>query len=194
MTRNYCSGCKRLQQNCLCDVITPIENAYSTLFLQHPLESSHVKNTAWLAHCCLNNSRFEIGEIFDPNLLEGWLGHQSVLLYPSTEDFDGEFISVEQFSKQTVINQLVILDGTWKKTRKMLFVNPMLASLPRIQLRPSATSQYAIRKQKNSVSLSTLEAVQQLLVQLESDPQKYQPLSIALQALVKQQLDFRSQS
>lgn len=194
MPRVYCTACKRLQQNCLCDAVTPVDNSLRTLFLQHPLEQNHVKNTAWLAHCCLQQSQFEIGETFAAQDLEAWLCPGSVLLYPQTEEFEGEVMTVDQLKQNVSAHQLVVLDGTWKKTRKMLFVNPLLAQLPRVQLAPAHDSQYAIRKQKNAQSLSTLEAVQQLLVALEDDEEKYQPLQSVFVALMKQQLGYRSRT
>ena len=74
---------------------------------------------------------------------------------------------------------------SWKKTRKMLYLNPELAALPRIMLQPQQPSEYRIRKQKNAQSLSTLEAVMALLSELEQSSQ-YHRLQNVMDALVAQ--------
>ncbi len=87
--------------------------------------------------------------------------------------------------------KVLILDGTWRKTFKMMQVNPELKGLKRIELVPETPSQYAIRKQKNADSLSTVEAIYTLLSQLEGDTLKFQPLLTAFEGMQRQQLAFR---
>lgn len=192
MSRVYCKACRRLESHCLCDALIDIDNHIPTLFLQHPNEKGHVKNTAWLTHQCLKNSRFETGEVFDSCFLETLLKPNSFLLYPQTDDFDGEMIQSEHLLGRFSDMQLVVLDGTWRKTRKMLYLNPALAALPRIEMAPQYVSAYKIRKQKKAFGLSTLEAVQQMLAALEGNAEKYHSLLNVLNALVEQQLKYRS--
>jgi DTW domain-containing protein YfiP len=54
--------------------------------------------------------------------------------------------------------QLVVLDGTWRKSRKMLHLNPLLRRLPRLSLEDVPASNYLIRKAHKVGQLSTLEA------------------------------------
>ena len=63
--------------------------------------------------------------------------------------------------------RLVLLDGTWRKSRKMLWANPLLQALPRLALHHVPASRYAIRKAHAPHQLSTLEATQQALRHLE---------------------------
>ncbi|BBP46601.1 hypothetical protein THMIRHAS_19740 [Thiosulfatimonas sediminis] len=93
------------------------------------------------------------------------------MLYPTTENDLVEVATVATLAEQPQPIQILVLDGTWRKTYKLLQLNPRLAELPRIQLAPQQASKYRIRKQKNALSLSTLEAVGQLLTQLEKAPQ-----------------------
>lgn len=54
--------------------------------------------------------------------------------------------------------RLVVLDGTWRKSRKMLHLNPVLAALPRLALRQMPPSHYHIRKAHRPDQLSSFEA------------------------------------
>lgn len=112
----------------------------------------------------------------------------NVLLYPHTDDFEGTQVSVAdvQSHASNLPIQLIVLDGTWKKARKILYLNPVLASLPRLAMTAEWTSNYQIRKQKNAQSFSTIEAVGLALSQLEQDSVKYQPLFSLLEALNQQ--------
>ena len=85
---------------------------------------------------------------------------------------------------------LVVLDGTWRKSRKMLQRNLLLQALPRLSLQPLAPSRYSVRKAHQPHQRSTLEAACAALAQLESDSDKFSPLLAAFDGFVAQQLDF----
>ena len=85
---------------------------------------------------------------------------------------------------------LVVLDGTWRKSRKMLQRNPLLQALPRLSLQPLAPSRYSVRKAHQPHQRSTLEAACAALAQLESDSDKFSPLLAAFDGFVAQQLGF----
>jgi DTW domain-containing protein YfiP len=180
------------------------------------MEASNAKNTARLLHMSLPYSKLEIGESFAPEHLQALLHApsslpqadgdaaqpvQPVLLYtddaslPATSRFDARAMLVDGKHKLERL-RLVIVDGTWRKSRKMLFQNPLLQSLPRLALRDTPTSQYMIRKAHRSDQLSTLEASCYALMQLEKNSEKYHPLLTALDNFVVQQglLRFRGQS
>lgn len=82
--------------------------------------------------------------------------------------------------------RLVVLDGTWRKSRKMLYANPQLALLPRYSLSSMPASHYRVRKAHRPDQLSTLEAVCYALGQLEGDSAKYAPLLAAFDGFVAQ--------
>jgi DTW domain-containing protein YfiP len=86
-----------------------------------------------------------------------------------------------------------VLDGTWRKSRKMLYLNPALQSLPRLPLRDTAPSHYLIRKAHLPDQLSTLEATAYALAQLENDAHKYNPLIDAFDGFVAQQASYMPQ-
>jgi DTW domain-containing protein len=62
---------------------------------------------------------------------------------------------------------LVVPDGTWRKARKLLYLNPLLAALPRVALPEGLTSRYRLRKAPMPGALSTLEAIVTALNGLE---------------------------
>lgn len=193
MARVYCTKCHRLENLCLCPAIPELDNQTEMVFLQHPLEVSQTKGTAWLTHASLKNSQFFVGEQFSQDQLAKILSpnKQCFLLYPATQDEEVETYSTESLRKKFALAdcRILVLDGTWKKTKKMLYLNPALAKLPRIELHPDLPSNYTIRKQKNAQSLSTLEATMQLLQQLEKRDD-YLALSKVMDALIRQYEGF----
>jgi len=190
-TRAQCATCLRPQQTCICRWVTPLSNQVEVLILQHPMEVANAKGSARLLHLSLSNSRTEVGETFD---IEKLLApdRRSVLLYPDTaadkslglaapQPFDAEWLKKPQSLR------LVVLDGTWRKSRKMLYLNPALQSLPRLPLRDTPPSHYLIRKAHLPDQLSTLEATVYALAQLENDDHKFNPLIEAFDGFVAQQ-------
>jgi DTW domain-containing protein YfiP len=86
--------------------------------------------------------------------------------------------------------RLVVLDATWRKSRKMLYQNPALQALPRLALRDMPASIYRIRKAHAPDQLSTLEAATYALMQLHGDAVRFQPLLDAFDGFVSQQAAF----
>ncbi|WP_343730654.1 tRNA-uridine aminocarboxypropyltransferase [Duganella sp.] len=186
--RAICAACLRPQQTCICRWVTALPNQVEVLILQHPMEVSNAKNSARLLHMSLSNSRLEVGETFEPEHLQSLLSpdRRNVLLYPETEQkserFDAAWLNEPL--------RLVVLDGTWRKSRKMLYLNPLLQTLPRLPLRDTPPSHYLIRKAHLPDQLSTLEATVYALAQLENDINKFNPLIDAFDGFVAQQASY----
>ncbi|MEO5658336.1 MAG: tRNA-uridine aminocarboxypropyltransferase, partial [Polaromonas sp.] len=85
--------------------------------------------------------------------------------------------------------RLIVLDGTWRKSRKMLYRNPLLQQLPRLALRNMPASGYRIRKAHKPDQLSTLEATCAALAQLEGKTEPFEPLLAAFDGFVAQQCE-----
>ena len=85
----------------------------------------------------------------------------------------------------------IVLDATWRKSRKMLHLNPLLQHLPRLALRDTPASRYLIRKAQRPDQLSTLEATCMALAQIEGDGERFTPLLAAFDGFVAQQLAYR---
>ena len=163
--RLNCPRCLRPCSHCFCPLVQPVACGVELLILQHPLEHGHAKNTARLLHLCLPGSRLEVGECFAPAQLAQWLAaadKRSVLLYPpSAPDpqlplhappaLPALWVQAAQLQQL----RLVVLDGTWRKSRKMLYLNPLLQALPRLPLVDLPASQYRIRKAQQAHQLSS---------------------------------------
>ncbi|MBC7730138.1 MAG: DTW domain-containing protein [Microbacteriaceae bacterium] len=87
--------------------------------------------------------------------------------------------------------RLVLLDGTWRQTRQMLRLNPLLQSLPRWALPAPPPSRYAIRRAQRPDQRSTLEAACLALAALQGDAQRFAPLLAAFDGWVAAELARR---
>lgn len=191
--RAVCMQCMRAQRTCICGLAVPIHSAAQILILQHPLEVHQAKGTGRLLHLCLAQSRIVVGEQFDEKLLHSllydpWppapgmrqknLPVQPVLLYPPAPSGSAQevYAAAPQPEKSNSQYRLILLDGTWRKSRKMLHRNPLLAQLPRLSLANSGASRYTIRKAHRPEQLSTLEAACYALMELERDAARFPPL------------------
>lgn len=190
--RAVCPHCERPVRTCLCRWVCPTANQAEVLILQHPLEVRQAKGSARLLQLSLARCSTRVGEVFDPAELQAWLaqgradGVQPVLLYPpapGTAHEAGAF-DVETQGQAPARIRLVVLDGTWRKSLKMLHLNPVLQRLPRLALHPDAPSRYLIRKAPRSDQLSTLEACCLALAHIEHDAGRYQPLRQAFDQFV----------
>lgn len=184
-----CAACLRAQSACICRWVRPLSSRAGLLILQHPLEVRNAKNSARLLHLCLPGSRLEVGEAFpDLHALLHADGRVPVLLYPATGE-PAPALDVDLMAQPDRL-RLVVLDATWRKSRKMLHLNPLLQSLPRLALRDVAPSAYRIRKAHAAHQLSTLEAAVQALAQLDDNSARYQPLLSAFDGFVQQQAAY----
>lgn len=144
------------------------------LIIQHPQEEKHPFNTGRMAHLCLSNSDLIIAEALTSELQDQLLCIPSALLYPSLEwlpdsakmdkhDFrvrKGEGLSAP-------FQQLIVIDATWRKSKKILHLNPRLQKLPRINLGGDLKSNYTIRQTSISDGLSTIESIAKAMQLLE---------------------------
>ena len=194
MQRPVCRHCLRPQATCICRFVTPTATACEVLILQHPLEAHHAKNSARLLHLSLPGSRLVVGEAFDDAALQALMPDDktTVLLYPPTA-FEGHAapapLDAAQLADPSQV-RLVVLDATWRKSRKMLHQSPALQRLPRLALDEVPDSRYAIRKAHAPGQLSTLEATCAALAQLEGNTARWQPLLEAFDGFVAQQRVF----
>ncbi len=197
MSRPICPTCQRPTKVCLCEFIENIDNQVEVGILQHPSEVDLVKGTAKIAQLSLNHCQTWCGEELQdlPGLVDWLAGDKPVfLLYPAIEGQPEpfEFHDVAQIRDLYSVKEikLLILDGTWRKTYRMMMLNSVLRGMDRVSLQPSTPSAYRIRKQKSASSLSTIEALYEALSQLEDDPVRYQPLLNTFESKQQQQAAF----
>jgi DTW domain-containing protein len=182
--RARCVRCGLPARTCLCALITRVDNEIDVLVLQHPREACEAKGSVRLLGLALARCRVVVGEIFERVELLTLLGGDvsgNALLYPH----DG--LDTAALSNSVQVRRLVVLDGTWRKSLRMLHANPLLQSLPRYSLTPTEPARYAaLRKAPSASQLSTLEATCAALAELESAPARYQPLLAAFEGFVVQ--------
>ncbi|MFT7775749.1 tRNA-uridine aminocarboxypropyltransferase [Roseateles sp.] len=174
MPRAVCARCERPATTCLCATLpAPLTHRTELLILQHPAEAGHAKNTAAFLTLGLQSARLLRGEVFDAELA----GPGTVLLYPDAASAAGTARAAE-------VRRLVLLDGSWRQSRRLLAANPWLTGLPRFTL-PERVSRYAIRRAHRPGQLSTLEAGLHALALLEDDPAHFAPLWAAFDRFVQ---------
>ena len=204
--RLRCTHCLRAQSACICQWITAVDHQVEVLVLQHPLEVDNAKGSARLLCLSLAHSQMVTGEVFDVSELQALLSaprsthgvgegvKTPVLLYPPTPHDMGLLRAAPTLSRGLLEVpeqlRLIVLDGTWRKSRKMLYLNPLLQALPRLSLRDTPAAYHQIRKAHRPDQLSTLEATCAALVQLENNNTPFKPLLTAFEVFVVQQLGY----
>ncbi len=158
----------------------PVTTAVSLLILQHPREQHEPKGTARLLHLAVAGSRLLVGDRWptppDPSGAEQLPGiatppgpatplnapRHDLLLYPATPGdaalpappaLDAAWLA------QPAQLRLVVIDGTWRKSRRMLYDSPWLQGLPRLALADPPPSRYRVRRARGGQQRSTFEAV-----------------------------------
>ena len=210
--RPICAVCLRPQSTCICRWITPVAHQVEVVVLQHPLEAGNAKGSARLLHLSLPHSVLVIGETFAEAALQALISATlhtqaqaqaranpptyTLLLYPDSPQVPAlgmpapPALAPERLRDPSRL-RLIVLDGTWRKSRKLLYLNPLLQHLPRLALRDMPASSYRIRKAHKPDQLSTLEASCAALAQLEGKPSLFVSLLAAFDGFVAQQRGYQ---
>lgn len=174
--RPMCWRCRWPRELCWCGRIQPMATRTRFVLLMHPKEARHVKaNTGRFTHLCLENSQLWVGDDFnghagvaallaDPGLLP-------VLLYPSGTPVrvgEGPLSPASLAGPPERSLCVFVLDATWSCSRSMYRLNPWLRQLPHLGISPGGPSRYRIKRQPGAQCLSTLEAVHEVLLDLEA--------------------------
>ncbi len=186
--RQACVRCQRPIRVCYCEHLTSVNTTTRVVLLQHPREEGMAIGTARMASLCLPNSELHVGVDFRASTalrraLEA-PERPAALLYPS----EGAVDVLTHPPKGPIT--LVVVDGTWSQTRKLVRVNPELAKLPRYAFRAPTPSEYRIRREPDAAYVSTLEALVHVLGALEGEPEKLQKLLVPFRAMIDKQVTF----
>lgn len=169
MKRKYCAVCSRPTSVCFCSDIVTQDNDVRVTILRHADEINHPLGTATMAKLSFTKS-----VIIEQGMKQDLkLSSKTVLLYPS----EG---SVE-LTPSMEIDHLIVLDGTWRKAKRLLNEFTELNKIPRVHLPSSYQSLYTIRKAPEKHMLSTLEAITHSLSLIEK-----RDFTASLQVLEKQ--------
>jgi DTW domain-containing protein YfiP len=189
--RVVCGRCRRPEGVCYCRHITPVPTVTRVVLLQHPRERDVPIGTAHMASLCLPNAELHVGvhwsgsaalarALSDPT-------RPAALLYPGAGAID-----VTRHPPSSPVT-LIVVDGTWSQTRKVVRENPELAALPRYAFTPATPSEYRIRKEPEDAYVSTIEALVHVLGALEGDPDRARALLRPFRAMVEAQLAYAAE-
>lgn len=186
-----CPRCQRPQARCLCPLIPSLEQPCPILILQHVSEARHALNTARLAHLGLQDTELWVGECFDALPARLAQSKRAVLLFPGSEAVTaGQWPAQAESGSPAAVDLpdlIVVPDGTWRKARRILMMNPILQSMPRWVLPPGPPSRYRLRKAPDPQAVSTLEAIVRVLQLLEPQ-QDFSPLLRPFEQLIAEQI------
>jgi DTW domain-containing protein YfiP len=183
--RPTCPRCRRPEVVCYCGDLVPIPTRTRVVILQHPKERKTAIGTARMAHLALANSELLGGVDFSDSrrLLQLAEDPGTVVLYPGEGATD--IAALVERPPSTVI----VVDGTWPQARKIIRSTPLLQRLPRIAFTPERPSNYRIRKEPAFHCVSTVEAVVEVLGQLEGQREAYRPMLDAFARMVDLQIE-----
>jgi DTW domain-containing protein YfiP len=157
--QRVCPSCGVHSRICVCQHCRPIADAPELWVLQHPSERGRSKGTLRIAEACLPNLRVLVGETgddFAPLRAQASPEHSAVL-FPAASSCA---IEVTQPQRPRI---WILLDGSWRKARRIFLANPWLAELPQFHFQSPPLSAYRIRKSAREGRLSTVEAIGHLL-------------------------------
>ncbi|GAB3106134.1 DTW domain-containing protein [Aestuariicella hydrocarbonica] len=182
MARPICAKCKTPLARCFCDLVVNVTPAVEVIIWQHPSEAGHAKGTVPLLARCLTNSQLIIAETLNRCDFEKRVGptaRQLQLLFPTdqlqpapAQDMGSNRLHVPTAGQL----RLLVLDGTWRKARKLLYLNPWLSELRPYPLTAPGPGRYSIRKAEKPGQLSTLEAVCAAISQAEKSASHSLPI------------------
>lgn len=169
-TRAFCDQCDFLKSRCLCDTIQSVHNQTQLVILQHPSETKHPLNTVRIMSKSFKNILIFKGEDFNQHqLLNEILANPEnnvLLLYPGPQSQTLSQDNIQQ-KNQKPISHLIVIDGTWRKAKKIFLTSQNLQMLETCKLSQISSTEYKIRKAPTPDSLSTLEATVEALAIIE---------------------------
>jgi DTW domain-containing protein len=176
-----CPRCLLLSDYCLCELVgVPRPSQPQILIVRHKWEAFKSTGTARVAALSLSNLSILDMAAENPDPVREQLREleDAWLLYPGHAE-----ASAERLRPKT----LVVLDGTWRQTRKMLRRLPELGRFPRFSLQPAAegAARDRLREPPRPGALSTLESIAEALGQLDSPAVGQQLLALHQQFVAR---------
>ncbi|WP_437736878.1 DTW domain-containing protein [Sorangium sp. So ce1335] len=185
--RDVCFRCWRPRPVCYCALLPSLPTRTRVVLLQHPRERRVGIGTARMTHLALPNSELHEGVVFEDDARIRALAADptTAVLFPGG-DADP--------AAGPPVRSLLVVDGTWWQARKMLALNPRLASVRRIGITPRAPGNYRIRREPRPECLATVEAVASALGALEGEPARFDAMLRAFAFMVDRQIEHQARS
>ncbi len=182
---------------CVCDRIVQYPTARRVLILQHPQEQDAVLGSAQLLLASLPAAKIVVGLSWR-NFAHA-LGEEGVdarrwaVLFPDREADGGEVRARGGTTfEPSLLEGIVVLDGTWSKAKTLWWRNPWLLKLNRLALKPSRPSIYgSLRAEPKREYVSTLESVTAALTLCGESPEIEVALLRVFRTLVQRVRDAR---
>ncbi len=164
MKRQTCSDCKRPIKFCYCSHIEQVKNKTEIIILQHPLECKHPFNTARICEKTFDNCNVLVGEDFNTHLeLQEILSQKKCALLFKRQDS----LRPNPVQNRNNIECLIVIDGNWKKAKKIYYLNTFLHDLPLIEIESNYPMNYQIRRYPKKGHYATVEAITYALTEQE---------------------------
>ena len=158
-----CKRCWVRQPFCICPEVPQLSTRTELLVVRHLRESWKSTGTTRVAALALPHLKcLEYGEDSQPaaDLLASMPLEETGLLFPGESPAQWDL---------TPVRRLIVLDGTWRQTRRMFRRLPMLHKLPCLALPPKTRQVLRLRASNLEEGRSTLEAIADALAVLEGD-------------------------
>ena len=163
MPRKLCESCGRPLNVCLCEQLVNLHAPCRLVILQHPSELKQALATVPILKLCLSPLDVFVGEDFSDHaeLHELIATHERVaVLYPGDKAQTWQ-VDQPEIQAEEPLDMLIVIDGTWRKAKRIWLCNEFLQSLPTVLLAGGPEGQYQVRSTSVEGGLSTLEAVAQ---------------------------------
>ncbi len=188
MPREICNQCQRPINVCLCAHLVSLVAPCKVLILQHSSEQKQPLATVPILQMCLSPLEVLVGEDFTTHARVKSLLSQANncrVLFPA--DNSRAWRVGEQAGSNEKVDTLIILDGTWRKAKKIWHLNPWLKQIPCVGLSHVPKSQYQIRSSSIEGGVSTLEAVIYACNYLKGNDE-FSPLNKPFNAMIDMQI------
>ena len=165
---------------CICSAISETRYHTQLVVLQHLAEVKHAKNTARLISLVAPDTKIVVGETAEDfcDVRSQYAADPgAVVLYPAAGS-----ASLNECATHAPIKTLIIIDGTWRKAKRIWLSNPWLHSMRVCHLEDVGGSNYRIRSGSVDGGLASIEAAAHALQLLgETDTQALLDAFMALQ-------------
>jgi len=150
--------------HCLCAELPALRSRTRFVLVRHFKENFKTSNTGRLLARCLPDT-----------VTADWRGRGepwslvippgAVLLFPGENALPPPAVAAEAAARGEPLT-VVLIDGTWKQSRKMARMVPGLSELPRVQLPATSAPELVLRRRVVPHGLCTIEAAAALLLAL----------------------------